>query len=340
MTDWMKPQQANVNMKTSMTMGEAAVASTGKETAAPSASAAAPAVMDISTEQFGPEVMEGSKSVPVIVDFWAEWCGPCKQLGPIIEAAVEATNGAVRLVKMDVDKNPEIPGQMRIQSIPAVVTFIDGKPADAFMGAKPESEIKEFIAKAIADGEAAGLSGAAPQGGTDMSEALDEALALFADKDFAGAAETFAAILQHEPGNLDAIAGLGQCYLAVGEFEQARGLISQVPEEYHNDDAMTAFVSALELAEQASDLGDLPELAAKVEQNPKDHEARFDYAVALNARGEREEAAEQLLAIIAKDRKWRDDGAREQLLEFFGAWGHTDPATISARRSLSSLLFS
>lgn len=338
MTDWMKPQQSNVNVNTSVSMGSAPAPSASPAYSAQAMSEMAAgdaAVKDITTADFGPDVIEASNTVPVLVDFWAPWCGPCKQLGPLIESAVEASNGAVRLVKMDVDQNPEIPGQMGIQSIPAVVAFVGGRPVDAFMGAKPESEITAFIEKIAAMGP-----GPVQQEGADMAAAIEQANGLLEAKDYAAAADMFAAILGQEGGNLDAIAGLGQCYLAVGEFEQARGLIAQIPEDVMQEGAIAAFVSALELAEQASDLGDLPELAAQVEANPTDHDARFDYAIALNARGEREEAADQLLAIIRKDRKWRDDGARAQLVEFFDAWGHGDPATISGRRALSSVLFS
>ncbi|MFD0916618.1 thioredoxin [Pseudahrensia aquimaris] len=326
MTDWMKPQQGQMNVNATVSMGDAPTA--------PAAEESGP-VKDISTAEFGPEVIEASGTVPVVVDFWAPWCGPCKQLGPIIENAVAASNGAVRLVKMDIDQHPEIASQMGIQSIPAVVAFVGGQPVDAFMGAKPESEVKEFIAKIAAMGP-----GGEPSEGPDMAAAVEQANGLIAEKDFAGAAQMFAAVLQQEPGNLDAIAGLGQCYLAVGEFEQARGLIVQVPEDMQSEGPIAAFLTALELAEQAANLGDLGQLAAKVEAEPVNHDARFDYAIALNARGEREEAAEQLLTIIRKDRKWRDDGARVQLVEFFDVWGNADPATISGRRALSSILFS
>ena len=324
MTDWMKPQQGQANVNTTMSMGSA-----------PAGASAAEPVKDISTADFGPEVIEASAQIPVLVDFWAPWCGPCKQLGPIIEKAVAGSNGAVRLVKMDIDKHPEIAGQMGIQSIPAVVAFVGGRPVDAFMGAKPESEVLAFIDKVAAMGP-----GGAPQDGPDFAAAIEEANDLMAEKDYAGAAQMFAAILQQEPGDLDAIAGLGHCYLAVGEVEQARGLIAQVPEDVLAEGPVAVFVTALELAEQAAELGDAGDLADKVEADPSNHDVRFDYAIALNARGEREEAAEQLLTIIRKDRKWRDDGARTQLVEFFEAWGNTDPATISGRRALSSILFS
>ncbi len=316
MTDWMSPQNSNVNVTVS---------------GSPSQQQAA-AVKDISTADFAKDVIEASADTPVLVDFWAPWCGPCKQLTPILEQAVAATNGKVRLVKMDIDQHPEIAGQMGIQSIPAVVAFVGGRPADAFMGAKPAGEVRAFIEK---------LAASAPNAGdSEIEAAMAEAVRLQDEKDFAGAAQIYASVLAHEPGNLDAITGMGQCYLAVGETEQARALVDQVPEEHHQKPPLAILVTALQLAEQADDLGDIAPLKDAVDANPDDHQARFDYAVALNAAGKRDEAGQELLTIIRKDREWNEDGARTKLLEFFEAWGPMDKATISARRALSSLLFS
>ncbi len=294
-------------------------------------SSAAP-VMDVTTRSFVTDVIEASKTVPVIVDFWAPWCGPCKQLGPVIEKVVSEANGAVRLAKMDIDENPDIAGQMGIQSIPAVVAFIDGRPADAFMGAKPEAEIRAFVDKVMKLKPTPEAQG--------MADAVAEANRMAAEGDHGGAAELYSQILAREPDNLDAIAGLGQCYVAVGEVSMAQTLVDQVPEDKRSEGALAALVKTLELKQAADDLGDLEPLAAAVEANPKDHQARFDYALALNARDKRDEAADQLLEIVRTNRKWNDDGARAQLVEFFEAWGNMDDATMSGRRKLSSILFS
>lgn len=289
-------------------------------------------VKDVSTETFMHDVIEASKAGPVVVDFWAPWCGPCKQLGPVIEKVAGETRG-VSLCKMDIEQFPEISQQMGIQSIPAVVAFVNGRPADAFMGAKGETEVRQFfekLAKNVAP---------SPQE-EDMAEALEQANALAADGDHGAAAELFGAIMAREPGNIDAYAGLGQCYVAVGEVDMAQMLIDKVPEEHREKGPLPALMKAIELARQASGLGELEELEQKVESDPKDHQARMDYALALNAEGKREQAAEQLVTIVRVDRTWNDDGARTQLLEFFEAWGNADPATVSGRRALSSVLFS
>ncbi len=291
-------------------------------------------VKDVTTRSFAADVIEASKSQIVLVDFWAPWCGPCKQLGPVLEKVVTASDGKAILAKMDIDKNPEIPGQMGIKSIPAVVAFVDGKPVDAFMGAVPESEVKVFIDKQPAPANAA----AGDDNG--MEAAVAQAAEMLAAGDSARAAEIFAAVLQQEPGNLDAIAGLGECYLAVNEVETARNLIAGLPEDQLKVPAITGLVNKIELAEQTAALGSLGELEQKVADNPKDHQARFDLALALNSKDRREEATEQLLEIIRKDRKWNDDGARQQLVQFFEVWGVADPATLSGRRGLSSVLFS
>jgi len=268
----------------------------------------------------------------VIVDFWAPWCGPCKQLGPVIEKAVTDAKGAVTLAKMDIEKYPDVAGQMRIQSIPAVVAFVDGKPADAFMGAKPEGEVKAFIDKIAA------MNPNPPAG--DMNDVLDEADRLLKEKDFGGAADLYSSVLAKEPGSVDALAGIGQCYFEVGELDKARELVASIPEEHHGQGALAALVKSLELADQASDLGDISALASAADADPKNYQARFDYAIALNAHGRREDAVEQLVAIVKADRKWEDDGARSKLLEFFESWGNMDEATVAGRRALSSVLFS
>lgn len=288
-------------------------------------------VLEATTESFMKDVIDASMDHPVVVDFWAPWCGPCKTLGPIIEKVAGQTPG-VQLVKMDTEANPEVAQQMRIQSIPAVVAFVNGRPAEAFMGAKPESEVAAFFDKIA---KAAGVGAENP-----MAEALTEADRLAGEGDHGAASELYGAILGREPGNLDAIAGLGQCYVAVGEADMAQELIDKVPAEYHTETTMAALIKAVELALAGSKLGELEPLKAAVEADPKNHQARFDYAMALNAAGEREEAADQLLDIVRADRAWEDDGARKQLVDFFEAWGNADPATIAGRRGLSSVLFS
>lgn len=300
--------------------------------AAPTPAPASGAVMDVSTDQFMAEVIEASTRQPVLVDFWAPWCGPCKQLAPILEKVVAATRGGVRLVKMDIDKYPEIAGQLRIQSIPAVVAFVDGKPADAFMGAKSETEVRAFVDKIIAMAPAAADD--------DVTAALEEATRRRDEGNHAGAAEVYAAILAHDPDSTEALSGLAQAYLDLGDRDRARALIDQADPTLLEKAPLAAIKAAIDLGDEAEGLGELDELEGSVAANPDDHQARYDYAIALNASGKRDEAAEQLLTIVKRDREWNEDGARTKLLEFFESWGATDPATSKARRGLSSALFS
>ena len=293
-----------------------------------------PAVKDITTAEFIEDVINASNDQIVLVDFWAPWCGPCKQLGPILEKAVQASDGKVILTKMDIDKHPEVAGQMGIKSIPAVVAFVDGKPVDALMGAVPESQIQTFLDKLPSPANPA----LAPV--DEIAAAMDKAAELLAAGDAAQAAEVFVSVLDKEQGNLDAIAGLGTCYLAVDEMELTRNIITNLPEEHLSIPSIAELITKLELAEQAAKLGSLVDLEKAVQVSPKDYQARFDLAVALNAHDKRDEAATQLLEIVSADRKWNDDGARAQLVQFFDLWGPTDPATLSGRRGLSSILFS
>lgn len=286
-------------------------------------------VRDISTAQFMSEVIEASSALPVLVDFWAPWCGPCKQLGPVLEKVVAARKGAVKLVKMNIDAHPEISGQMGIQSIPAVVAFVDGRPKDAFMGALPESEIVKFLDKLI------GVQGPSP-----VEQALAQADELAAAGDTSQAAQLYGAVLQQEPENPAALAGMGMLYTEAGDLERAREMLSAIPEESGGEPKAVSLKAAIDLAEQASELGDAGELSRRIEADPDDHEARFDLALIHNAMGKREDAANQLLEIIRRDREWREDGARAQLIQFFEAWGASDMASVAARRKLSSLLFS
>jgi putative thioredoxin len=285
-------------------------------------------IKDATTQSFMKDVIEESRRQPVLVDFWAEWCGPCKQLGPVLEKAVRAATGKAKLVKMDIDKHPAIPGQMGIQSIPAVIAFVNGQPADGFLGALPESQVTAFIER-ITKGQIGGDA-------KDLLKTAEEALAGGqADE----AIELFAQVLAEDPGNVPALAGLARAYVETGALDQAKETLALVPEAKHGDAAVVAARSALEVAEQAQSAGPVGELEQKVAANPLDHQARFDLAVALNAAGKRQEAADQLIEVVKRDRKWNEDGARKQLVQFFEAWGPTDEATVSGRRKLSSILF-
>src|SRR3954449_3134056 len=287
-------------------------------------------VKDTTTQGFMKDVIEESRRQPVLVDFWAEWCGPCKQLGPVLEKAVNAAKGKVKLVKMDIDKHPAIPGQMGIQSIPAVIAFVNGQPADGFMGAVPESQVTAFIGKLTA-----GMPGE-----PNIAEVIKEAEAVLAEGDPASAAQIYADVLAADATNIAALAGLAKCYVATGAIERAKQTLAMVPESKRNDTAVSAVQASIDLLEQAKALGPVTELEQKVAANPLDHQARFDLATALNATGKRPEATQQLLEIVKRDRKWNEDGARKQLVQFFEAWGPTDEATIEGRKRLSTVLFS
>jgi putative thioredoxin len=291
--------------------------------------AVADVVKDTTTQTFMKDVIEESKHQPVLVDFWAPWCGPCKQLTPILEKAVKAAKGAVKLAKMNIDEHPAIPGQMGIQSIPAVIAFVNGQPADGFMGALPESQVNAFLERLT--------KGKAGTEAKDLLKAADEALAA---GDPAAAAELYAQLLTEDGANVPALAGLARCYVETGALEQAKQTLAMVPEAKRNDVPVVAARAALELAEQAKSAGPVDELERKVAADPLDHQARFDLAVALNANGKRAEAVNHLIDIVKRDRKWNEDGARKQLVQFFEAWGPTDEATLDGRKRLSSILFS
>jgi len=291
--------------------------------------AAADVVKDVTTQSFMKDVIEESKRQPVLVDFWAPWCGPCKQLTPIIEKAVKAAKGKVKLTKMNIDEHPAIPGQMGIQSIPAVIAFSNGQPVDGFMGALPESQVVAFLERLTKE----------KIGGEDQ-DLLKAADAALADGNAAAAADIYAQLLAQDSGNVQALAGLARCYVETGNIEQAKKTLALVPEAKSNDAPVAAARAAIELAEKAKSVAPLDELEKKVAANPLDHQARFDLATALNAAGKRAEAANHLLEIVRRDRKWNDDGARKQLVQFFEAWGFADPAAVEGRKRLSSILFS
>ena len=285
-------------------------------------------IRDTTTSTFREDVIAESMKQPVLVDFWAPWCGPCKQLTPVIEKAVKAAGGKVKLVKMNIDEHPSIAGQLGVQSIPAVFAFSQGQPVDGFMGALPESQIKAFIERLVG-----------PAGPDPVEQAIAEAAQLAESGNTAAAAELYGAVLAEEPSHTGALAALAKLHVDGGDLEGARRLLDTVPAEGAKDAAVAGARAALELAEQAASVGDLGEFEKRLVANPDDHEARFDLALGLNGRGMRQEAIEALLEIVRRDRTWNDDGAVKQLRQLFEAWGIMDPDTIVGRRRLSSLLF-
>lgn len=285
-------------------------------------------IKDGTTASFVKDVIEASKDVPIIVDFWAAWCAPCKQLTPILERVVRAYAGKVRLVKIDVDSNQAVAAQLRIQSMPTVYAFRDGRPLDGFVGAQTESEVRAFVERLVGADEAG-----------DIEAVLNSASELIDEGDLQGAAEIYAAILQEDRENVAALAGLAQCYLITGDFERARQTISLVPPDKRGVPAVEAVNAALDLAEKAASVGDLAGFEQRLNADPADHQARYDLAVGLAGAGKKAEALEHLLEIVRRDRKWNEEAARKQLLQFFEAWGSKEPLVGEGRRRLSSLLF-
>ncbi len=294
------------------------------------AAADATLIKNSTTATFMADVVDASHDTPVIVDFWAPWCGPCKTLGPQLEKAVRATRGAVRMVKVDIDQSPEIAQKMRIQSIPAVYAFKDGRPIDGFVGAVPESQVKQFVARLAAGG--------AP---SPVEEALLAAKEALAEGDQGAAENIYAQVVQHEPTNVEAIAGLARLALDNGDFAKAREWLGRVPADQANHNDVVAVRTGLEIAEAGQQAaGAVEELKARLARDPNDHQARLDLAVALFASGARETAVDELLDLVRRNRAWNEEAARKQLVKFFEALGHTDPLTVAARKRLSSILFS
>jgi len=286
-------------------------------------------IKDSNTAGFVKDVIEASRKAPVLVDFWAPWCGPCKQLTPLIEKVVRARKGKIKLVKINIDENPAIAGQLRVQSIPTVYAFRDGRPLDGFMGAQPESAINAFVDRLLQDEDA-----------EDAAAALESAENALAANDLQRAAEIYAAILQDDPQNVAALAGLAQCYLKSGDAARAEQTIGLVPPDRKDAAPVASVRAALELAKNAAKAGDTSKLEAKLKAAPGDLQARIDYGLALAAGGRKAEALDQLLEAVRRDRKWNDEAARKQLVQLFDAWGPKDAATLEGRRRLSSILFS
>ena len=302
----------------------------------PAAASVPPAdvIKDSDTAHFMADVIEASQTTPVVVDFWAPWCGPCKQLTPTIEKVIKGTRGAVKLVKINVDENQQLAAQLRIQSIPTVFGFAGGRPVDGFAGALPESQVKQFVDRLLAS-----AGGAAQE--SPIADALNQAKALFDAGDAKRAAALYSQIMAAEPENVAAIAGLARAQIANGELDRARETLAKVPEAGKSDAEVAAVKAALDLAEKSKGAGsNLAELEARLAADPNDLQARFDRALALYGMGRREEAIDELLAIFKKNREWNDQAARKQLVQFFEAQGPKDPLTLSGRRKLSSILFS
>ncbi|MGB2310543.1 MAG: thioredoxin [Candidatus Puniceispirillaceae bacterium] len=292
---------------------------------------AATAPIDVDMNNFMAEVVEGSSQIPVIVQFWAPWCGPCKQLGPVLEKVVAAAHGKVKMVRVNIDDNQQIAQQLRVQSVPTVYAFVDGQPVDGFSGAQPESALTQFVEKLSSMGGA----------GADIAGMLEAANTAVETQDFAGAMQIYQQVMEADPESADALAGLVRCLTGMRDHQAAREIIDQLNDEFREKPSMQAAIAALELAERAAEsAGDLDLAQAAVAANPEDLQARQDLAMALFATGDNAGAMAQLLESIRVDRSWNDEAARLQLLEFFKTLGAANPDVMAARRQLSTLLFS
>lgn len=287
-------------------------------------------IKDVSEATFMEDVIEASKTTPIIVDFWAPWCGPCKTLGPALEAEVNAAGGKVKMVKIDIDQNQELASQMRVQSIPAVFAFVDGQPVDGFTGAKAPSELKEFVSK---------IAELAGDDTGDLSEAIAAADEMLASGEYLDAAETYAAILGEDPQNGAAFVGLFKSQMGAGEVNAAKEMLDNAPIDLADRPEVIGLRAQLELVEQAAELGETAEFHAKIKADPEDHQARYDLALALFTAGSTQEAVDELLTIFRKDREWNEDAARQQLFKFFDSLGAEDPITLAGRRQLASMVF-
>ena len=287
-------------------------------------------IKDVNEDTFMDDVIEASKSSPIVVDFWAPWCGPCKTLGPALEAEVKATNGKIKMVKIDIDQNQNLASQMRIQSIPAVFAFVDGQPIDGFMGAKAPSELKVFIEKLlekVTDDEG------------DLSEAIAVADEMLEAEEFDDAAETFEAILGEDPNSSLAFVGLFKSKMGAKKLDDAKKMLEEIPDTLKNKPEILALQAQIELTNQAEGIGELNDLRKLLSTDVNNHQVRFDLALALFTKGETSEAIQELLAIFRVDQDWNDDAARQQLFKFFDILGGEDPITLSGRRQLASMLF-
>ena len=304
--------------------------------AAPAAPPPADLIKDSDQTKFAKDVLEASRTVPVIVDFWAPWCGPCKTLQPMIEKVVTEAKGAVKLVKINIDQNQMLAQQLRIQSIPAVYAFFGGRPVDGFMGAVPESQIREFVNRLVQ------ASGAAPgaDGADDLNAALEHAKQAVAEADFQLAAQIYNEVLEVAPDNLPALAGLARCYVQEGQVDQAKAILARVPAKDKTNAEIVALQAQLDLAEQAKAAGPIGDLKAKAAADPKDFQSRLDLAMAYWAGNQKQEAVDELLDMIKADRNWNEAAARQQLLKFFEALGFADPLAVAGRKRLSTILFS
>ena len=289
-------------------------------------------IKDSSIETFQQDVLEASMTTPVIVDFWATWCGPCKQLTPVLEKVVREARGAVKLVKIDIDKNQTIAQQMRIQSVPTVYAFAGGRPVDGFQGAQPESQVRDFVQKLT---DAAGTTADDP-----LADAIEHAKQALAQDDFESAAAVFSQVVEHAPDNVEALGGLARALVGMDHLEEARDILSRVPDADADQADVAAARAALELAEQSAEVGDLSELEAAVAADPKNHQARLDLAIGLFAKGRRAEAIDHLVESLRIDRNWNDQAARKQLIQFFDTMSPTDEETVTGRRKMSAVLFS